>query len=136
MLRDVFSSRFLRAVLWFDASTGYGLGALHLGVPALLSQVLGLPAALLQVSGVMLLGFALLATALARADRIPRGWLAVLVLGNACWALTSLGLLLGSALEPPFLGQAYLLVHVVSVAVLAAAQWAGLRRLRSSAAMA
>lgn len=136
MLRDVFSSRFLRAVLWFDASTGYGLGALHLGVPALLSQVLGLPAALLQVSGVTLLGFALLATALARADRIPRGWLAVLVLGNACWALTSLGLLLGSALEPPFLGQAYLLVHVVSVAVLAAVQWAGLRRLRSSAAMA
>lgn len=136
MLRDVFSLRFLRTVLWFDASTGYGLGALHLAAPALLMHWLGLPAALLQVSGVMLLGFALLATALARADRIPRGWLAVLVLGNACWALASLGLLLGTALEPPFWGQAYLLMHVVSVAVLAAAQWGGLRRLRAPAAMA
>lgn len=136
MLRDIFSTRFLRAVLWFDAGTGYGLGALHLGAPALLSHGLGLPAALLQVSGVMLLGFALLATALARAGRIPPGWLAVLVLGNACWALASLGLLLGTALEPPFWGQAYLLVHVVSVAALAAAQWGGLRHLRAPAGIA
>lgn len=136
MLRDIFSPRFLRAVLWFDASTGYGLGALHLAAPALLSHGLGLPAALLQVSGVMLLGFALLATALARADRIPRGWLAVLVWGNACWALASLGLLLGTALEPPFWGQAYLLMHAVSVAALAAVQWGGLRRLPAASAMA
>lgn len=136
MLRDVVSLRFLRSVLWFDASTGYGLGALHLAMPALLSQWLGLPAALLQASGVLLLGFAVLATAIARADPIPRGWLTLLVFGNACWALASLGLLLGAALEPPFLGQAYLLVHVVSVAALAAAQWGGLRRLRVPAAMA
>ena len=38
-------------------------------------------------------------------------------------------LLLGSAVQPTLLGQCYLLVHVVSVALLAELQWMGVRRL-------
>ena len=65
---------------------------------------------------------------------MPRGWLWVLIVGNSAWALASLALLLGSTLTPTLLGQAYLLVHVVSVAMLAELQWMGVRRLPTWAA--
>ncbi|WP_298212519.1 hypothetical protein [Acidovorax sp.] len=128
------SPRFLRAVVWFDASTGVLLGALHLLLMAPLAEWLGLPQGLLLVSGVMLLGYATLATAIARSEPMPRGWLWVLIVGNFAWALACLGLLLGSALTPTLLGQAYLVVHGVSVVVLAELQWMGVRRLRTWAA--
>jgi len=128
------SPRFLRAVVWFDASTGVLLGALHLLLTAPLAEWLGLPAGLLQATGVMLLGYAALAIAIARSEPMPRGWLWVLIVGNFAWAVASLALLLGSTLAPTLLGQAYLLVHVVSVALLAELQWWGVRRLRGWAA--
>lgn len=128
------SPRFLRAVVWFDAFTGVLLGALHLLLTDWLADWLGLPAGLLVVSGALLLGYAALAGAIARSDSMPRGWLAVLIVGNFAWALASLALLLGSALAPTPLGQAYLAVHVVSVALLAELQWLGVRRLPSWAA--
>ena len=49
-------------------------------------------------------------------------------------SLLSLALLLGNAVAPTFLGQAYLVVHVVSVAVIAELQWMGVRRLPAWAA--
>ncbi|MBV7544525.1 hypothetical protein [Acidovorax sp. sic0104] len=128
------SPRFLRAVVWFDAFTGVLLGALHLLLTAQLAEWLGLPAGLLQATGAMLLVYAALATAIARSEPMPRGWLWVLIVGNFAWALASLGLLLGSTLAPTLLGQAYLLVHVVSVAMLAELQWWGMRRLSTWAA--
>ena len=84
---------------------------------------------LAALSGVMLLGYATLAITVARAPSMPRGGLWVLIVGNFAWALASLGLLLGSTVTPTLLGQAYLLVHVVSVAMLAELQWMGVRRL-------
>lgn len=131
MFSLISSPRFLRAVVWFDASTGVLLGGLHLLLTEPLAQWLGLPAGLLQVSGALLLGYAALAGAIARSEPMPRGWLWVLIVGNLAWALASLGLLLGSPLAPTLLGQAYLLVHVVSVALLAELQWFGVRRLPS-----
>jgi len=121
--------RFLRAVVWFDASTGVLLGALHLLLTAPLAEWLGLPPGLLLATGAMLLGYAALAVAIARSEPMPRGWLWALIVGNFAWALASLALLLGSALTPTLLGQAYLLVHVVSAALLAELQWMGVRRL-------
>ena len=128
------SPRFLRAVVWFDAFTGVLLGALHLLLTAPLAEWLGLPPGLLQVTGVMLLGYAALAIAIARSEPLSRGLLWALIVGNFAWALASLGLLLGSALTPTLLGQAYLLVHGVSPALLAELQWMGVRRLPTWAA--
>lgn len=134
MLNLLSSPSILRAVIWFDASTGVLLGALHLLLTASLAQWLGLPPSLLTLTGVMLLGYAALATAIASAGTLPRGWLGVLIVGNFAWALGGLVLLLGSALSPTLLGQAYLVVHVVSVALLAELQWMGVRRLPGLAA--
>ena len=135
MLSSILSHpSFLSAVLWFDAATGVLLGALHLLLTEPLADWLGLPAGLLQVSGAMLFGYAVLAAALARSRPVPRGWLWVLIAGNLGWALASLLLWTGFAVLPTFWGQAYLLVHVVSVALLAELQWFGVRRLPALAA--
>ena len=101
---------------------------------ASLAEWLGLPPGLLVVSGVLLLGCAALATRIARAHTMPRGSLWVLIVANFGWALASLALLLGNAVAPTFLGQAYLVVHVVSVAVIAELQWMGVRRMPAWAA--
>lgn len=135
MFKLMSSPRFLRAVVWLDASTGVLLGALHLLLTASLTEWLGLPAGLLQVAGALLLGSAALAVAIARSEPMPRGWLWALIVGNFAWALASLGLLVGSTLTPTLLGQLYLLVHVVSVALLAELQWMGVRRSRTWAAV-
>jgi hypothetical protein len=128
------SPRILRAVVWFDAFTGVLLGALHLLWTAPLADWLGLSPGLLQMTGAILLGYAALAAAIARSESMPRGWLWALIVGNFAWALASLLLLLGSVVAPTPLGQAYLLVHVVSVALLAELQWMGVRRARVWAA--
>lgn len=129
MLNLLSSPSVLRAVVWFDASTGVLLGVLHLLLTASLAEWLGLPASLLTVTGVMLLGYAALALTIASARTMPRGLLWVLIACNCAWALASLALLLGGALTPTLLGQAYLVVHVVSVALLADLQWMGARRM-------
>jgi hypothetical protein len=133
MLNLLSTPSVLRAVLWFDASTGVLLGAVHLLFTALLAESLGLPPGLLTVTGVMLLGYAALAITISRAPAAQRGLLWVLIFGNFAWALASLALLLGSAVTPTLLGQAYLLVHVVSVSLLAELQWMGVRRLPDTA---
>ena len=124
------SPQFLRAVVWFDALTGILLGSLHLLMTSALSEGLGLAPGLLQVSGVLLLGYAALAASIARAQPLPLGRLRVrvLIVGNGAWALASLALWVGAAPAPTLLGQIYLAVHVVSVALLAELQWMGARR--------
>lgn len=135
MLMNLLSSpSTLRAVVWFDASTGVLLGALHLLLTASLAEWLGLPASLLTVTGVMLLGYAALAITIARAPAMPRGLLWVLIVGNFAWALASLGLLLGSTVAPTALGQVYLWMHVLPTVVMAELQWMGARRLPRLAA--
>ena len=128
------SPSFLRAVVWFDAATGVLLGTLHLALTDTLSQWFGLSTGLVQGSGVALLAYALLAGGIASQRRLPRGLLGYLAVGNAAWALGSLALLLGSIVAPTLWGQAYLVVHVVSVGLLAEVQWFGMRRLPAMAA--
>lgn len=134
MLNQMFSLRFFRYVVWFDALTSVPLGILHLLLADTLSVWLGLPVRLLHLSGAMLLGYAALAFSIARSEPMPRGWLRVLMLGNLAWAAVSLSLLLGPSLTPTVLGLSYLVVHVVSPALLASLQWCGVRRLQIWAA--
>lgn len=126
MMNLLSSPPVLRAVVWFDASTGVLLGAFHLLLTASLTQWLGLPQGLLAITGVMLLGYAALATAIASAHTLPRGLLFVLIVANSVWALGSLVLLQSNALTPTTLGQAYLVVHMASVALLTVLQGIGM----------
>ncbi len=123
------SPSFLRAVVWFDAATGVLLAALHLALTETLAGWLGLPAGLVSASGLALIAYAVLAMVIASQRTLPHGLLWLLVLGNAAWVVGSVTLLLSSAVAPTVWGQAYLVVHVLSVGVLAELQWFGVRRL-------
>lgn len=108
----------LRRVLMADASSGVGMGALHLAFTPAVAGATGLAPALLTWSGLALFPCAalMLWTALRRPLALPAVW--VIVLGNAAWVLASLALLAQGTL--PALGVAYVLAQAAVVGVLAA----------------
>lgn len=119
----------LRRVLAFDAASGAGTGVLHLLLAPVLASWLGLPAVLLQASGVAIFAFVLLAGWLALQATPQRGPLMVIVLLNVAWAIACVWLAFGGGLDPTPLGVAYLLVQAVVVLVLADLEWLGWRQL-------
>ena len=119
----------LRRVLAFDALSGAATGVLHLLLASALSIWLGLPAALLQASGVAIFAFVALAGWLALQAAPPRVPLMAIVLLNLAWALACLWLAFGGTVAPTPLGQGYLLVQAVVVFLLAELQWTGWRQL-------
>lgn len=118
----------LRRVLWFDAISGMGTGALQVAASGPLSQLLGLPEPLLRGSGMTIFAFVALAAWLAMQRTSSRAGLALLVVSNFAWSLGCLWLALGGAAGATALGVGYLLVQVVVVAALAELQWVGLRQ--------
>src|SRR5256885_14442236 len=66
------SPRFLPRVMWADAASCAASGALQLVAGQPLSDVTGLPLALLQSTGWFLLGYALLAAWMAARSPVPR----------------------------------------------------------------
>lgn len=123
----------LRRVLWADALSGTGTAVLHLALAGTLSGLLGLPAALLSASGILLLLYVALAGTLALQATPSRALLGALVVGNFAWVAACLALLFGGLVLPTPLGQAYLAVQAVAVLVLAELQWMALRRQRPTA---
>lgn len=126
------SPRFLPTVLWIDAASAAGSGLLQVGAGSLLASWLGLPAALLSTSGVVLFAFAGLAAWSARARPLPRAAVYVLIAANAAWVLGCVELLVtGNPLT--VLGQVFLIVQALFVGVLAELEWIGLRRTPTAA---
>lgn len=125
----------LRRVLAFDALSGAATGALQLGLTGLLAPWLGLPAALLQGSGIAIFAFVALAGWLALQAAPPRLALGALVVGNFAWVIGCLVLAFGGATGLTGLGMAYLVFQAVVVLILAELQWMGLRRQRLALAI-
>lgn len=119
----------LRRVLAFDALSGAATAALHLLLAPTLSTWLGLPAGLLQASGMAIVAFVALAGWLALQALPPRAPLMAIVLLNLAWALACLWLAFGGAVSPTPLGLGYLLMQAVVVFLLAELQWTGWRGL-------
>jgi hypothetical protein len=117
----------LRAVLWADAASGAATAVLQLAMADALAQWLGLPRLLLLASGVVLWLFVALAASLASRSPVPPAGLKLLVAGNWAWVAGCVGLLLAGTAGTT-LGQAYLVMQAVAVAVLAELQWLGLKR--------
>lgn len=137
MLSLLSSPSFLRRVLWADAITGLGCAALHLAFTDALVLWLGLPAALLIESGLVVVLFVLLAGALALQRTPSRAGLMLLVAGNLAWVAGCVWLLVAGPIHPTPLGQAWLAVQAVTVLLLADLQWwSGLRRGHGSVVVA
>lgn len=122
------SSRFLRHVLFADAASCLGTGALQLMFNPQLAPVLNLPAALLGGTGWFLLVYGALVGYTATRDPLPRLPVWLFMGGNALWAVACAGLLGSRWLAPTAWGAAWILAQAAVVAVLALLQWNGLRR--------
>lgn len=122
------SPHFLRRVLWADAMSCLGCGLLQLAAPGALASWLGLPPALSLGTGTFLLVYGAFVGFLATRDPVPRPVVWLLVAGNLGWALGCVALLASGALPLTGLGQGYVLMQALTVAVLAELQWFGLRR--------
>lgn len=113
----------IRRVLWLDAVTGAGSAALSLGLPGLVSAMLGAPVALVQGSAWLVLVFVAFIGWLLARPVLPLRGLRLLAGCNAAWVLASVGLVLAGGLGLTVLGVAYVLAQAALVAVLAALQW-------------
>ena len=119
---------FLRRVLWADAIVSAAVGAvMALGAGAL-HRLLGLPSSLLLISGVALFPYAAYLVWLATRAAVPRAavWLPIVL--NLVWAVDCVLVLMAAGLNPTWLGEAFVVLHIVTVLAFADLEFIGLRR--------
>lgn len=122
------SPRFLRNVLWADAAAGAGSSLLHLLAAGFLADLLGLPHAVLVMSGAALLVYVAAAMYLAAYEPVSRSGVGMLIAANWAWVGGTAVIFMMNAGTMTALGQVYLVVHGLAVAALAELEWFGLRR--------
>jgi hypothetical protein len=122
------SPRFLHSVLWLDAATGVATGALQLLLTGMLASLLGLPEALLEVSGWAIFGYVALISFIATRQFVPTGLVWLLIGANLLWVAGCLALLIGDFVTPTLAGKVFIAVQAVAVGLLAEMQWVGLRK--------
>lgn len=127
-MKSLLPSSWLRFALLADAGMSTAAAALQLGATAWLVAALQLPQPLLLESGLFMVGYAALLVVLARSPRVWTGLVALVVWGNVGWAVACVLLALTGAVQPTALGLAFLGLHAAGVLVMAAWQYAGLRR--------
>ena len=120
----------LRRALLAAAVISGATGLLMLLGAGVLTELLGLPAALLRYAGLILLPYAVLLGALAAQDAPSRRGVWAVVGANALWAAGCALLLVTGWIAPTWLGYAFVLVQAVVVALFAEHQFFGLRRAR------
>ena len=122
------TSSFLRRVLVADAITSAASGLLMVFGAGLLEGLLGIPAAVLVPSGVILLPFAGLLLYLATRERLPRPAVWAVIACNVLWAVDSVAMLALGWLEPTTLGGVFVVAQALVVAAFAELEYLGLRR--------
>ncbi|HEY8605832.1 MAG TPA: hypothetical protein VIM12_01800 [Noviherbaspirillum sp.] len=128
------SPLFLRRVLLADAAASGATGLLmSLGAQSL-EPLLGLPAALVQAAGLVLLPFAALVAWVATRRPIRHGGVWAIIVVNGIWVVDSIGLLLSGWVAPTALGYAFVLAQAIVVAVFAELEFTAVRRPRAAAA--
>ena len=119
---------FLRRVLLADASVSAAVGALMALGAGALQRLLGLPASLLMIAGVALFPYAAYLVWLAARGAVPRAavWLPIVL--NLVWAADCVLVLVAAGLSPTLLGEAFVVIQIVTVLAFAEAEFIGLRR--------
>lgn len=119
---------FLRKTLAADAIASGAIGVLLAALPAYLAGLLGLPEALLEYTGVFLLGYAAFVAWLATRSRPVTALVWLVIVGNAIWVIDSLLLLASGWVGPTWLGYAFVIAQALAVGVFAQLQFVGVRR--------
>ena len=129
------SSAFLRRAIQADAIfSGASAVILTIGGGEI-APLLNLPEALLRETGLFLIAYAALVGWLGTRPVMPKIPVAIVIAGNAAWALASIALLFSSAVAPNLLGEAAIAMQAIVVGVLAELQFVGLRRGSSTVAV-
>ena len=122
------ASRMLRSVLCLDAASCALMGAALVVLDTSLAQLMSLPPALLVEAGWLLLPIAVVLGWLASREQVPRVLLWMVIVMNILWTVQSCALLLTAWVAPNAFGHAFVLGQAAVTGVLAALEYAGLRR--------
>jgi hypothetical protein len=115
-------------VLIADAAVSAAVGALMALGAGPLQAVLGLPSALLTIAGVALFPYAACLVWLATRAAVPRAAVWVPIALNVIWALDCGLVLFAAGLQPTWLGEAFVVIQIVTVLAFAELEFIGLRR--------
>jgi hypothetical protein len=121
-------SVFLRRALVVDALASGLTGALMLGGASALAPMLGLPTALLQGAGLVLVPYVAFVAIVAARTHISTAAVWAVIACNAVWTVASFALVIDGFVAPTALGIAFVIGQAVAVAALGALQYAALRR--------
>jgi hypothetical protein len=128
-MKPIASVTFLRRVLFADAATCIASGLVFMLGSGFFGQFLGLPVKLLQYAGISLLPFGafLIYLALHENPSQPAVWTIILL--NVLWTVDSVLLLLTGWTQPTLPGIGFVLFQAFAVAIFAALEYFGLRKL-------
>jgi hypothetical protein len=121
--------KIMRRILYFDAATCLAMGLALVLFAQPLAPLLGLPVLLLEIAGALLLPIGGFIAWVASASGFLRTGAWLVIAGNAAWVLASFYLLLSGAVAPKPLGYAFVLVQALAVALIAALEYASVRRI-------
>lgn len=127
-------STFLRRALQADAIVTGAVALLQTFGAGLLAPMLGLPHVLVLETSLFLIAYTALVGWLATRQSMPRALVAIVIAGNAGWAVGSIALMFSGWVSPNLLGYAFIAVHAISTGVFAEWQYIGLRKSRGAVA--
>ena len=125
------SSVFLRRALLVDAAASGLTGALMLAGAGMLTDLLGLPAALLRGAGLVLVPYVAFVAIVAARARISAAAVWAVIACNAVWTVASVALVIDGFVTPTALGSVFVIGQAVAVAALGVLQYVALRRPRT-----
>ena len=120
-------SRLLKLALVVDAIATATTGLLLAFFGGSLASLLGLPASLLQVTGVILLPYAAVVGYLAAREHVSAAAIWAVIVVNVLWAVDSIALLFTGWITPTGLGTAFVIFQALVVGALAELQYFGVR---------
>jgi hypothetical protein len=121
-------SLFLRRAIVGDAIITGAMAVLLVAAAGLLGSLLSLPESFLREVGIFLIVYAALVGFLGSRELMPKLFVVLVIGANALWAIDSIVLLFTSWVQPNMLGQAFVVMQAVAVAVIAELQYIGLKR--------
>jgi hypothetical protein len=121
-------STFLRRAIQADAIVTGAVALLQTFGAGVLAPMLSLPQALVLETGLFLIAYTALVGWLGTRQSMPKALVAIVIAGNAAWALGSIALMFSGAVTPNLLGYAFIAVHAISTGVFAELQYIGLRK--------
>jgi hypothetical protein len=125
-------SPLLRKVLLIDAATCTLSGALMSIGAATLARWTAIPHDILLYAGLSLLPIALVMAAIGLRSFVHPAMVWLVIGGNLLWVLGCIWLLVGDLIAPNTIGQAFITLQALTVAILTKLEHDGLRQSRSA----